>query len=373
MALSDPDGIVLAANPAYYRLSGYGPDEVLGTSFALIFPSDQRAWAEAQYREVFQSEQPPPVMQSVIRSKSGVERVVESRVSFLDEHGRRTAMLSILRDVTDEVTARRAAARAEQDLRTLLFSLSHDIKSPLAVIKGHAQVLRRHIVRRASAPPLDRLTDGLAQIEASALRVAGLLDELVEVATLQEGASLPLHLASVDLLAVVRETIERHQRLADRHQLVADLAVESLRGLWDAPRLARVLDNLLGNAIKYSPAGGLITVHVRPGAPPQGPAAAGSAPEEGRRSLGPCPGVLVSVEDHGIGIDEHDLAHVFDRFRRGGNVPDTVLGSGIGLTSVEQIVHQHGGTVDIARRVGAGTTVTVWLPLRHDDGPDAST
>jgi signal transduction histidine kinase len=83
--------------------------------------------------------------------------------------------------------------------------------------------------------------------------------------------------------------------------------------------------------------------------------------------------VLVSVEDHGIGIDEHDLARVFDRFRRGGNVPDTVLGSGIGLTSVEQIVHQHGGTVDIASRVGAGTTVTVWLPLRHEDGPDAST
>jgi signal transduction histidine kinase len=282
-------------------------------------------------------------------------------------------MLSIVRDVTDEVTARRAAARAEHDLRTLLFSLSHDIKSPLAVIKGHTQVLRRHIVPRASAPPLDRLTDGLAQIEASALRVAGLVDELVEVATLQEGASLPLHLASVDLVAVVRETIERHQRLADRHQLVADLAVDSLRGLWDAPRLVRVLDNLLGNAIKYSPAGGLITVRVRPGAPPQGPAAAGWAPEADRDSVRRCPGVLVSVEDHGIGIDDHDLAHVFDRFRRGGNVPDTVLGSGIGLTSVEQIVHQHGGTVDIASRVGAGTTVTVWLPLRHEDGPDTST
>ena len=83
--------------------------------------------------------------------------------------------------------------------------------------------------------------------------------------------------------------------------------------------------------------------------------------------------MLVLVEDHGIGIDEHDLAHVFDRFRRGSNVPDAVLGSGIGLTSVEQIVHQHGGTVDIASRVGAGTTVTVWLPVRHEDGPDAIT
>ena len=372
MALSDAAGVVLAANPAYYRLYGYGPEEVLGKSFALIFPADQRAWAEGQYQEVFQSEQPPPVTQSVIRSKSGVERVVESRVSFVEEHGRRTAMLSIVRDVTDEVTARRAAARAEHDLRTLLLSLSHDVKSPLAVIKGHAQVLRRQVVRRASAPPLDRLAAGLAQIEASALHVADLVDELVEVATLREGASLPLHRAPVDLVAVVREAVERHQRLADRHQLVADMMVESLRGFWDAPRLIRVLDNLLGNAIKYSPAGGLITVRVRPGARPQGRDAAGLSPDKGRDSVGPCPGVLISVEDHGIGIDEHDLGHVFDRFRRGGNVPETVPGSGVGLTSVEQIVHQHGGTVDIASRVGAGTTVTMWLPVRHEEGPDAS-
>jgi signal transduction histidine kinase len=60
-------------------------------------------------------------------------------------------------------------------------------------------------------------------------------------------------LASVDLAPIVRETVERHQHLLERHQLVVDIGVESLRGLWDAPRLIRVLDNLLGNAIKYSP------------------------------------------------------------------------------------------------------------------------
>ena len=370
MVLSDADGIVLAANPAYYRLYGYGPEEVLGKSFALIFPIDQRASAEAQYRAVFRSEQPPPLVQSLVRSKGGLERVVESRVSFLEDNGRRTALLSILRDVTDEVTARRAAARAEHDLRTLLFSLSHDIKSPLAVIKGHAQVLRRHIVRRTTAPSLERLVDGLAQIEASALHVAGLVDELVEVATLPEGTSLPLHLSSVDLVAVVRETVERHQRLAERHQLVVDTPVSSLPGRWDGPRLTRVLDNLLGNAIKYSPDGGRIIVRARPGAPPRGPEEAGAVPAEDADSVPACAGVLVSVEDCGIGIEEDDLARVFQRFRRGANVPETVPGSGIGLTSVEQIVHQHGGTVHIASRAGAGTTVTVWLPVRHADGPD---
>ena len=66
MALSDPQGVLLAANPAYYRLYGYAPEEVVGRSFALIFPSEQRTWAEAQYQEVFRSERPPLVIQSVV-------------------------------------------------------------------------------------------------------------------------------------------------------------------------------------------------------------------------------------------------------------------------------------------------------------------
>src|SRR5438270_411564 len=78
MALSDAAGIVLAANPAYYRLYGYGPEDVLGASFALIFPREQREWAEAQYAEMFHGDQ-PPVVRSTVRSKDGREHVVESR------------------------------------------------------------------------------------------------------------------------------------------------------------------------------------------------------------------------------------------------------------------------------------------------------
>jgi signal transduction histidine kinase len=148
---------------------------------------------------------------------------------------------------------------------------------------------------------------------------------------LQDGTSLPIQVTSIDLVAVVREAVDRHQHLADGHEIVLDLGPESLPGLWDGARLVRVFDNLLGNAIKYSPEGGSITVTVTCGVAP-----AGNEPRDG---------VVVSVEDSGIGIDEHDLPHIFDRFHRGGNVPETVVGSGIGLASVEQIVHQHGGTV----------------------------
>jgi PAS domain S-box-containing protein len=80
MALSDASGTVLAANPAYYELYGYGPDEVVGKNFALIFPIEHRAAAQVQYQEIFDSEAAPPMSQSIVTSKAGLERVVESRV-----------------------------------------------------------------------------------------------------------------------------------------------------------------------------------------------------------------------------------------------------------------------------------------------------
>jgi PAS domain S-box-containing protein len=360
MAISDPNGVVLAANPAYYRLYGYGPEEVLGASFALIFPPEQREWAEAQYQEVFRSEHPPPVLQSVVTSRSGQEHVVESRVSFLERDGQRTAMLSIVHDVTQLVAAERAAAQARQNLSAVLFSLSHDIKSPLAVIKGYAQVLRRHILRHAAAPPPDRLRDTLAQIEASAVDVGDLVDEIVELAMLEEGATLPLQLSSINLADLVRERVERHERLANEHEFVLRVTPDGVSGEWDGRRLGRVLDNLFSNAVKYSPAGGIITVEVRsdPDCEHSTDVAASDLPNDGR-------GVAISVEDNGIGIQPDDLVHVFERFRRGSNVPETVLGSGVGLTNVEQIVRQHGGSVHIESQPGAGTRVTVWLPLKQ--------
>jgi len=362
MALSDAAGTVLAANPEYYELYGYAPDEVIGRNFALIFPVEERGAAQAQYEMTFRAEETPPAVRTAVRSKSGVERVVEARVVFVEVHGEREAMLSIIRDVTDEVTARQQALRTQSNLKTLLFSLSHDIKNPLAIIKGHAQVVRRQIVRHGLSARPERVVDSLLHIESNALRVAELLDELVEVATLDQDARPPLHVSAIDLIVLVRDAVDRHRRLADLHEFAVDTAAESLQGVWDERRLVRVLDNLLGNAIKYSPGGGLITIRIAP----EERAGGNPDPQSGATASAQV-GVLVSIEDHGIGIAADDLPHIFERFHRGANVPEAAVGSGIGLTSVEQIVHQHGGAVDIASRLGQGTQVSVWLPTHPLD------
>ena len=101
MALSDPEGIVLAANPAYLRLYGYKLEEVIGHSFAIIFPEERRASAVEQYKVVFSSVVTPAAYESIVRRADGMERIVEAIPSFLTEAGKRTMMLSTIRDITE--------------------------------------------------------------------------------------------------------------------------------------------------------------------------------------------------------------------------------------------------------------------------------
>jgi signal transduction histidine kinase len=106
-------------------------------------------------------------------------------------------------------------------------------------------------------------------------------------------------------------------------------------------RIERVLSNLLNNAIKYSPRGGAVSVSV-----------------EAHDAT-----AVVRVSDHGEGIPEQDLPHIFERFRRGGNVEHRIPGTGIGLAGARQIVELHRGTIQAESRVGEGSTFTVQLPL----------
>ncbi|MEA2596538.1 MAG: fold [Thermomicrobiales bacterium] len=105
VALSDPDGVVLAANPAYAEFYGYPLAEVVGHSFAIIFPPEQRDWAMAGYQTVFAGPDRPDPVVTTVRRADGTERVVEARVGFVERAGARAAMVSVLRDATEVGTA----------------------------------------------------------------------------------------------------------------------------------------------------------------------------------------------------------------------------------------------------------------------------
>jgi signal transduction histidine kinase len=175
-----------------------------------------------------------------------------------------------------------------------------------------------------------------------------LSDSLLDMTRTQMGHPLPLDRRPVDLVALARAVVAEQQHSTERHQLRLDAAVPALVGVWDAARLERLLENLLSNAVKYSPAGGDVTLTVRPEA------------EAGE------PWAVLVVQDRGVGIPAVDLPHIFERFQRGRNVQGQIAGTGVGLAAARQLIEQHGGRVSIDSREGRGTTVTVRLPLALD-------
>lgn len=243
----------------------------------------------------------------------------------------------------------RALEDLRQALRTrdeFLASASHDLKNPLASIKATAQLLRRRL-DRAETVDVARLMEGLRRLDAIATRAAGLVEELLDLARMQMGRPLDLERAPTDLVALVREIAAEQQQGTERHVLAVEADEPAVVGAWDAGRLARVLTNLVDNALKYSPGGGRVSIAVR--------RAAGDSGQEW---------ATVDVRDEGMGIPSAELDRIFDRFHRASNVEGRISGTGIGLASARHILESHGGSISVSSQEGMGSVFTVRLPLQ---------
>ena len=235
-----------------------------------------------------------------------------------------------------------AQLEADQIREEVLTAISHDLRNPLNSIKLHAQSLQR-LVRRGETPDLKRLDDGLSAIDTMSARVAFLLDDVVDMARDRSQQGVPFEPEPTDLVALARRCADEVTSSTGR-DVQFDAATETIVGLWDPRGIERVALNLLTNAIKYSPQGGAVTIQV------------------GRVADDATPRAQLVVQDEGIGISAADLPQIFERYRRGRNV-GRIAGTGIGLTGAKQIVERHGGAIDVASTEGAGTRVTVTLPL----------
>jgi signal transduction histidine kinase len=248
-----------------------------------------------------------------------------------------------IRALNLELEARVEQATAElreqiQARDEFMSTVSHDLKSPLTFIKGMASLRRRKVVPTQENKPL---LDALEQIEASAGRMAAQLDELVDASRLSAGRTIDLRRERMDLVDLARKAVGQHQQTTDRHALYVSTELDELYGAWDAVRLGRVLDNLLDNAVKFSPRGGTVEVALA---------------SDGDDAV-------LTVSDPGEGIPAGDLPHIFERFRRGRNVEGRIPGTGIGLAGVHRIIELHKGTISVASELGVGTTFTIRLPV----------
>jgi signal transduction histidine kinase len=147
-------------------------------------------------------------------------------------------------------------------------------------------------------------------------------------------------------VALARKVAREFQQNTRHHTIVIETELTRLMGLWDSMRLEQVLDNLMSNAIKYSPNGGEIKMRI-----------AREAGTDGHDWA------VLCVCDRGIGIAPEDIPHVFEWFRRSRNSSGRISGAGIGLASASYIISQHGGTISVSSEPGEGSTFTVKLPV----------
>jgi signal transduction histidine kinase len=265
------------------------------------------------------------------------------------ESGRRytEAQLPLARELARRVAVAIENARlyyeVRQSVRTrddFLSAVAHELKTPLTVISGTTQLMRRRMQgddAATTSPSLDRIMSAVG-------RMTAFIEELLELVRRQADPTLELHRAPTDLTELVRRVTSELTELS-RGQAVDIETDGEVTGDWDAVRLERAIANVLGNAFKYNSATGRVRVRIGVEESPQGRVA------------------FCAVSDEGIGIPEEDVARIFERFARGANVAGRITGSGVGLTIVRQIVEQHGGTISVTSAVGRGSTFTIRLPL----------
>ncbi len=242
----------------------------------------------------------------------------------------------LFRDVTRE-------KELDQMKNQLLSIVSHELRTPLAAIKGFTTTLLREDVRWDEATQ----RDFLKIIEEETDRLGELIDNLLDMSQIEAGA-LRVDKEPTQLRNVVREAVDRARRRTETHWFVVDLPAELPRVWADPRRIRQVLNNLLENAIKYSPGGGQITV---------------AAEVEGDH-------LAVSIADSGPGIPAPYLDKIFQRFfqvdaastRRTG-------GSGLGLSISKGIVEAHGGRIWAESSPGQGSVFRFTLPLVQEIGP----
>jgi two-component system OmpR family sensor kinase len=230
-----------------------------------------------------------------------------------------------------------ARQASEDKLRRFVTDASHELRTPLTSIRGYSELLRRG----ALADP-EQGTRAVARIEDEAVRMGGLVDDLLLLARLDQGR--PLTLSPVDVSVVASDAVS-DARAVDPDRIVSLAAEPEVIVEGDDARLRQVVTNLLANTRDHTPAGTAVAVTV---------SAAGGA-------------AVVTVTDDGPGLPDGEAAKVFDRFWRAdparGHRHGSVGGSGLGLAIVQAIVSSHGGTVAASNVNGHGARFSVSLPL----------
>jgi signal transduction histidine kinase len=350
---TDRDGLVRVWNPGAERMLGL-PRAVVGADVVRVRSITDFHAPEELDAEAGTDDGAPARFAALVR----VAREQGSDVrdwTYLTDDGRRLTVSVAITPRTDDegeqagwnfVGTDMTEARATERLKDQFVSLiSHELRTPLASILGYLEL----VVDDEEQPLADEHRQYLAIVERNAQRLLRLVGDLLFTAQVDAGR-LTLTPEDVDLGAIVHaaEDTARVTAAARGVTVVVDVPAEGLVARGDALRLGQACDNLVSNAVKFTPAGGQVTLRLR----------------RARRDADGSPVALLSVSDTGVGIPTGEQGQLFTSFFRASTARrNAVPGVGLGLTITKAITTAHGGTLDVESAEGRGTTFTLTLPL----------
>jgi PAS domain S-box-containing protein len=327
------DHTIEHCNPALARMLGVSMDQIRGHQHDKVI-----RWAKK--KDGMSLEQAeiggwPLTPNALLYVEGDLERSVGPALPVGITYAPLLSTDGVLRNVIGVVRDITRFREAEELKSTFVSVVSHELKTPVALIKGYVSTLRRE----DASWDRDIVKDSLAVIEEEADRLTDLIENLLDASRLQAGA-LSMNLSDVDLSALARRIAERFQTQENRHNIVAAFPSNFPVILADEDRLAQVLSNLISNAIKYSPSGGEITLRGQ------------VHPQQ----------VVVCISDQGPGIAVGDIPYIFDRFYRAQEASKTTKGAGLGLYLARAVVEAHGGRIWVDSKSSEGARICFSLP-----------
>jgi PAS domain S-box-containing protein len=332
------DGSISGWNPSAESIFGWRREEAMGRQLAeTIVPVADRA-AHKRGLEHFLRTGEGPVLNKAIEQaalhRDGHEIPVELTISPL-RVGDSYVFNAFIRDITERQEAEREAERLKDEFFALV---SHELRTPLTSIMGYLEILTEDA---------DGLTEEdrhhLEVIRRNADRLLRLVGDILLVAQVQAGTFTVTTEEVVDVATLVAHSVEAAMPIAEEKEIALDMHGEPVPPIeGDRGRLAQLLDNLVSNALKFTPAGERIDV----------------------RSSNLDGAILVEVENTGSYLPPEEQEHLFDRFFRASDaVRQAVAGVGLGLAICKAIAEAHGGTISVSSAEGVSTTFSVRLPV----------
>lgn len=232
-------------------------------------------------------------------------------------------------------------ANSEKLKNDFISSVSHELRTPLTAIKGWAETMRM-----GDTPDFRTMEKGMTVIVNETERLTGIVEELLDFSRIQSGRMV-VNMDKIDILAELDEAIYmlRERALTENKHLLYDEPAHVSPVLGDKNRLRQVFINIIDNALKYTPASGVIGIEVK---------------DDDEN-------IKITISDNGCGIPAEHLPHIKDKFYKANQ---TQRGSGIGLAVVDEIMNLHNGSLEIESTEGIGTTVTLTFPILHTNDED---